>query len=264
VTTATTTTTTTKMTTMTIMVKAMTTGEMPSVQVTKGFMPSLDTKQRNLWKAALGAAFAPSGQALTKKLGKWTGPPTQVWRSFYDPRMNRIVTSTTGPVTRFTAHVVRTQNRHHVDATPSVTVLRYTSLDDVDWNVMVPATVQRTLTGNVMATFHECVEESQDEEGEAHTFREYTKNLPEHERRLLWHFEFTPGGERILKVVSGTQHDIETWDRRIVPSGERNGLLRVGIAWQPDIAGMRSRASRWGAIDDELNKSITIWNCVTE
>jgi hypothetical protein len=78
-------------------------------------------------------------------------------------------------------------------------VLQYTSLDNVDWNVMVPATVQRTLTGNVMVTFHECVEEPQDEEGEAHTFREYMKKLPEHERRLLWHIEFAPGGESILK-----------------------------------------------------------------
>jgi hypothetical protein len=140
------------------------------------------TKQWILWKAALEAAFAPSGRALTKKLGKWNGPPTQVWRSFYDPWANRIVTSTTGPVTRFTAHVVRTRTRHHVDATPSATVLWYTSLDDVDWNVMVPAMVQRTLTGNVMVMFHKCVEESQDEKGEAHTFREYMKKLPEHER----------------------------------------------------------------------------------
>jgi hypothetical protein len=161
--------------------------------------PVMTTKQRNLSKAALEAAFAPSGRAMTKRLGKWTGPPTQVWRSFYDPQMNQIVTSATGPVTRFTAYVVRTRTRHHVDATPSVTVLRYTSLDDVNWNVMVPAMEQRTPTGNVMATFHECVEESQDEEGKAHTFREYTKKLPEHERRLLWHFEFTPGGARILK-----------------------------------------------------------------
>jgi hypothetical protein len=144
--------------------------------------PVRTTKQRNLWKAALEAAFAPSGRALTKRLGKFSGPPTQVWRSFYDPQMNGIITSTSGPVTQFTAHVVRTQTRHHVDATPSATVLRYTSLDDVDWNVMVPAMVQRTLTGNVMAMFLERVEESQDEEGKAHTFREYTKKLSEHEQ----------------------------------------------------------------------------------
>jgi hypothetical protein len=60
------------------------------------------------------------------------------------------------------------------------------------------------------------------------------------------------------------QHDIETWDRWIVPSGERNGLLRVGIARQPDIAGTRIRASQWGAINDEFNKSRTIWNCVSK
>jgi hypothetical protein len=45
-------------------------------------------KQWNLRKAALEATFAPSGRALTKRLGKWTGPPTQVWRSFYNPWTN--------------------------------------------------------------------------------------------------------------------------------------------------------------------------------
>jgi hypothetical protein len=37
---------------------------------------------------------------------------------------------------------------------------------------MVPAMVQRTLTGNIMAMFHKCVEESQDEEAEAHTMND--------------------------------------------------------------------------------------------
>jgi hypothetical protein len=44
------------------------------------------TKQRNLWKAALEAAFMSSGRTLQQPLGKWTGPPTQVWRSFYNPQ----------------------------------------------------------------------------------------------------------------------------------------------------------------------------------
>ena len=62
--------------------------------------PVTTAKQRSLWKAALGAAFAPSGRALAKSLGKWAGPPTQAWRSLHDPRASRIVASATGPVTR--------------------------------------------------------------------------------------------------------------------------------------------------------------------
>jgi hypothetical protein len=44
------------------------------------------TKQRKHWKAALEAAFTLSGRSLQQPLGKWTGPPTQVWQSFYNPR----------------------------------------------------------------------------------------------------------------------------------------------------------------------------------
>jgi hypothetical protein len=64
------------------------------------------TKQRNLWKAALEAAFMSSGRTLQQPLGKWTGPPTQVWRSFYNPQTKQIITSTNGLVPRFTEHKV--------------------------------------------------------------------------------------------------------------------------------------------------------------
>ena len=37
-------------------------------------------------------------------IGEWTGPPTQVWRNFYNPGTNRVVTSTTGTTTRFTEY----------------------------------------------------------------------------------------------------------------------------------------------------------------
>ncbi len=48
--------------------------------------PVITMKQRNLWKAALEAAFTSSGMVLKQPLGKWTGPPTQVWRSFLQSR----------------------------------------------------------------------------------------------------------------------------------------------------------------------------------
>jgi hypothetical protein len=43
---------------------------------------------KNLWKAALEAAFTSSGMVLKHPLGEWTVPPTQVWRNFYNPGTN--------------------------------------------------------------------------------------------------------------------------------------------------------------------------------
>ena len=73
------------------------------------------------------------------------------------------------------------------------------SLDDVDWNIMVPTTVNQTRTSTIVASFHETVEMSQDVRP-ADTFSNYIATLPEHIRQLLMHYEFTPGGKRILKA----------------------------------------------------------------
>jgi hypothetical protein len=53
--------------------------------------PIITSKQRNLWKVALEAAFTSSGTVLKQPLGEWTGPPTQVWRNFYNPQTKHIV-----------------------------------------------------------------------------------------------------------------------------------------------------------------------------
>jgi hypothetical protein len=68
--------------------------------------PVATMKQRNLWKAALEAAFTSSGMVLKHPLGEWTGPPTQVWRNFYNPGTNQVVTSMTGSTIRFTEYTV--------------------------------------------------------------------------------------------------------------------------------------------------------------
>jgi hypothetical protein len=102
--------------------------------------------QRNLWKAALKAAFTSSGMALKHPLEEWTGPPTQVWRNFYNPGTNRVVTSTTGSTIRFTEYSVSQHTRHHADATPFATASMHVSLEDVNWNIMIPANVTKTHT----------------------------------------------------------------------------------------------------------------------
>jgi hypothetical protein len=55
----------------------------------------------------------------------------------------------------------------------------YESLEDVDWNIMIPATVKRMQTRKIVASFHETVEEIQ-EARPATTFSDYIVNLPQH------------------------------------------------------------------------------------
>jgi hypothetical protein len=73
------------------------------------------------------------------------------------------------------------------------------SLDNVDWNIMVPTMVNQTQTGTIVANCHETVETSH-EARTADTFSDYIATLLEHIRRLLMNSEFTPGGERTLKA----------------------------------------------------------------
>jgi hypothetical protein len=55
---------------------------------------------------------------------------------------------------QFTEYKVTLQTQHHADTTPFVTASMYVSLEDVNWNIMIPANVMRTQTQNVIATFH--------------------------------------------------------------------------------------------------------------
>jgi hypothetical protein len=162
----------------------------------------ITTKQQNLWKAALEAAFTSSGTTLKKPLGKWIGRPSQVWRSFYNPRTKRVVTLTAGTTTRFTEYMVLHRTRHHVDATPVAMASTYADLEAVDWHIMIPATVTQTRTRNMIATFHDNAVMTLEDPLNVVTFNDYIKTLPEHIQQLLMHFEFTPGGEQMLKHCS--------------------------------------------------------------
>jgi hypothetical protein len=140
----------------------------------------ITTKQRNLWKAALKAAFTVTGMILKQSLGKWTRCSSQVWRSFYNLRTQQVITSTTGSVTRFTEYMVHHRTRHHVDATPVAAASVYTSLEMVDWNIMIPASVRNTHARNVIGTFN-ANETMTNQEGDGpETFKQYIKTLPEH------------------------------------------------------------------------------------
>jgi hypothetical protein len=54
--------------------------------------PVIMTKEFFVWKAALE--------------GEWTGPPTQVWRNFYNLGTNQVITSMTGSMIQFTEYKV--------------------------------------------------------------------------------------------------------------------------------------------------------------
>jgi hypothetical protein len=75
----------------------------------------------------------------------------------------------------------------------------YVSLEDVDWNIMIPANVKRTQTRNMIATFHLHVKPPQDESDDVDTFGDYIKTLPDHIQWLLMQVEFIPGGKDMLK-----------------------------------------------------------------
>jgi hypothetical protein len=72
------------------------------------------------------------------------------------------------------------------------------SLEDVDWNTMIPANVTKTWTRNVIATFHLHVKTSQDARDEVGSFGNYLKTLPDHIQQLLMHVKFILGGEDML------------------------------------------------------------------
>jgi hypothetical protein len=98
--------------------------------------PVVTTRQRNLWKKALEAAYTSTGRVLKTLLGQWTGPPSQVWRQFYYVQSRRVVTSTKSPSggTRFTEHAILSQTRHHSKIHPVTTGLTYTDLRHLDWS----------------------------------------------------------------------------------------------------------------------------------
>jgi hypothetical protein len=66
-----------------------------------------------------------------------------------------------------------------MDAMPVAIASTYTSLDDVNGNIMILATVTQTWTRNIIATFHENVEKTQATSWTA-TFSDYIAMLPEH------------------------------------------------------------------------------------
>jgi hypothetical protein len=173
---------------------------------------------RQIFKTEMAKTTSHYNKAK-KPLGEWTGPLTQVWRNFYIPGTNRVITSTTGSTIQFMEYKVSQQTQHHADATPFITASMYVSLEDIYWNIMIPANVMRTRTQNVIATFHLHAKPPQEASDEVDNFGAYLKTLPDHIQWLLMHVKFVPGGKDILKhclkndkpLKIGTDGSLNLW-----------------------------------------------------
>jgi hypothetical protein len=152
-----------------------------------------------LWKAVLEAAFTSSGMVLKQSLGTWTNTPTQAWRNFFNLATQNVVTSTTDRETQFYEYKMIQQMRHGITATPVEVAPIHAKLEEVDWNVMIPATVLKTCTRNLIVEFHLHTMTIQANEKPKTTFNEYKETLPVHIQQLLMQYEFVPGGEQTLK-----------------------------------------------------------------
>ena len=159
--------------------------------------------QHNLWKQALEAAYTSTGQTLKHPLGKWNGPPNQLWQNFYDTSSNCIFKSTTVAGNemdhQFIEHTVTTLTHHHMAATPIPSVALYTLLLTVDWNTVIPAMVTSSRNSSITVMYHVWVVSNRIIPADPKTFKEYVETLPQHVRRLLHSIQFSPGGERVLR-----------------------------------------------------------------
>jgi hypothetical protein len=136
--------------------------------------PVVTTRQRNLWKKALEAAYTSTGWVLKTPLGRWTGPPSQVWRQFYDVRSRRVVTSTTSPSggTRFTEHAISSQTWHHSRIHP-------VTIRHLDWSSLVPATIIPHKGEGLSVAFHELDAPTEELSSAPTNFLEYVDTSPE-------------------------------------------------------------------------------------
>ena len=135
------------------------------------------------------AAYTSTGQILKHPMGKWNGPPNQLWWNFYDPSSNCIFKSTTVAGNemdhQFIEHAVTTSMHHHVAATPIPLVALYMSLLTIDWNTVIPAMVTSSRNSLITVTYHEWVVPNRIIPADPKTFKEYVETLPHHIRRLL-------------------------------------------------------------------------------
>jgi hypothetical protein len=77
---------------------------------------------------------------------------------------------TVGTATHFTEYTVHQHTRQYVEAVPVATTSTYVDLEEVDWNIMIPATVKPTRTQTVLATFHSHVSVLSEEANTVTTF----------------------------------------------------------------------------------------------
>jgi hypothetical protein len=88
--------------------------------------------------------------------------------------------STTDQNTHFSEYKMIRQMRHVITATPVEVAPIHAKLEEVDWNVMILATVLKTRTRNVIVEFHSPTMTIQANEKPNTTFDEYVETLLVH------------------------------------------------------------------------------------
>lgn len=153
------------------------------------------TRQRNLWRKALEQCYVTEGRMLKAPLGCWTARPSQCWRNFYDSRSRHLVMEKDG---RYLEYKISDESRHSVHAHSVVSVSRYTSLTDVEWEQVVPMTVIKKQPEWLRARYTPTVTKVIETQRDPKSFEDFVESLPQMERRLLTRVHFVPGGKRVL------------------------------------------------------------------
>ncbi len=209
------------------------------------------TKQHNLWKWALSAAYMSTRQTLKQPLGWWTDWPTQLWHNFYDPTSNQMVTNSV----HFAEYIITASTRHHADACPAPTVSRYKSLQSINWISITPATVKPGVGNMISASYHQWQEPKWVVPMNPTNFKEYIKMLPQHIWQMLYHI----CTRRWMSSLGMLTEQQATQDRNWwVPSqGQQDNFFWMAINWEATKTGGMSRPCGWSSRISQSRQ----WGC---
>jgi hypothetical protein len=97
---------------------------------------------------------------LKTPLGQWTGPPIQIWRNFDNQATIWVVHAMNDATPHFSEYTVHQQTQHQSELTPMDIASIYTSLEETNWNIMIPVGIHETRSCSFTISFHEQVMES--------------------------------------------------------------------------------------------------------
>jgi len=156
------------------------------------------------WQKALESAYTTEGRNLHHHMGKWIRQSNQTWNTLCYPS-ERIITDEEQGM------------RRQYKICHMTCRLITAALADMDlevskvWLTAIPATVISKAEYQITVRCAELTEEPEAAAEKVHlSFDEYIQDQAQITRRLLRQFEFTPGGERILKECLRNNKKLKT------------------------------------------------------